>query len=113
LNSQLLELRALQRQQGTISSLSRKFRAFTRVSVAKPIPNLISGRLLARNTIWNLFGQLFPMAVAVVAIPRLVRGLGVARFGVLSLAWIVVGYEITMKIASTHVCFAFNIHEYC
>jgi O-antigen/teichoic acid export membrane protein len=62
------------------------------VSVTKPIPNLTSGRLLARNTIWNLLGQLFPMAVAVVAIPPLVRGLGVARFGVLSLAWIVVGY---------------------
>jgi O-antigen/teichoic acid export membrane protein len=54
--------------------------------------SLTSGRLLARNTIWNLLGQLFPMVVAVVAIPPLVRGLGVARFGVLSLAWIVVGY---------------------
>jgi O-antigen/teichoic acid export membrane protein len=62
------------------------------VSSAKPIPNLTSGRLLARNTIWNLLGQMLPMAVAVVAIPPLVRALGVARFGVLSLAWIVVGY---------------------
>src|SRR5713101_3045363 len=62
------------------------------MSVVAPTSPLTSGRLLARNTIWNLFGQLFPMAVAVVAIPPLVRGLGVARFGVLSLAWIVVGY---------------------
>jgi O-antigen/teichoic acid export membrane protein len=53
---------------------------------------LTSGRLLARNTIWNLLGQLLPMAVAVVAIPPLIRGIGVARFGVLSLAWIVIGY---------------------
>jgi len=62
------------------------------MSVAEPIPNLTSGRLLARNTIWNLIGQVLPMAVGVVAIPPLVRSLGVDRFGVLSLAWIVIGY---------------------
>jgi O-antigen/teichoic acid export membrane protein len=33
-----------------------------------------------------------PLLVAVVAIPPLVNGLGVARFGVLSLAWVFVGY---------------------
>lgn len=54
--------------------------------------NLTSGRILARNTVWNLLGQLLPMAVGVVAIPPLVRSLGVDRFGVLSLAWIVIGY---------------------
>ena len=32
------------------------------------------------------------MAVAVVAIPSLIRVLGVPRFGVLSLAWTVIGY---------------------
>jgi len=32
------------------------------------------------------------MFVAVVAIPILVRGIGVPRFGILSLAWIVIGY---------------------
>jgi O-antigen/teichoic acid export membrane protein len=54
--------------------------------------NLTGGRLLARNTVWNLLGLLTPMAVGVVTIPPLIRGLGVARFGVLSLAWIVIGY---------------------
>src|SRR6267142_974592 len=54
--------------------------------------NLTGGRLLARNTIWNLLGMVLPMAVALVAIPRLVRGIGVDRFGLLSLAWIVIGY---------------------
>jgi O-antigen/teichoic acid export membrane protein len=62
------------------------------MSVAKPVSHLTSGRLLARNTIWNLLGQMLPMAVGVVAIPVLIRGMGVARFGILSLAWIVVGY---------------------
>lgn len=54
--------------------------------------HLTSGRLLARNTIWNLLGLLLPLAVGVVAVPPLIRGMGVARFGLLSLAWIVVGY---------------------
>src|SRR5258708_6544452 len=62
------------------------------MSVAKTVSHLTSGRLLARNTIWNLIGQMLPMAVGVVAIPLLIRGMGVARFGILSLAWIVVGY---------------------
>ncbi len=51
-----------------------------------------SGLLLARNAIWNIVGQTAPMLVAVYAIPRLIRGLGTARFGVLTIAWMVVGY---------------------
>jgi O-antigen/teichoic acid export membrane protein len=60
--------------------------------IAKAIPNLTSGRLLARNTIWNLIGQLIPLLVGMVAIPPLVRGLGIDRFGLLSLVWIIIGY---------------------
>lgn len=59
---------------------------------ANPQVNLTSGGLLARNTVWNLLGTLLPMAVAVVSIPPLVRALGLDRFGLLSLAWIVIGY---------------------
>lgn len=33
-----------------------------------------------------------PLLVAIVAIPLLIEGLGIARFGVLTLAWMVVGY---------------------
>lgn len=53
---------------------------------------LTRGGLLARNTIWNLIGQGAPLLVALFAIPVLIRGLGTARFGVLTLAWMVVGY---------------------
>jgi O-antigen/teichoic acid export membrane protein len=62
------------------------------MSVSTQPSGLTSGRLLARNTIWSLLGQLLPMAAAVVCVPPLIHGLGVARFGVLSLAWIVIGY---------------------
>lgn len=62
------------------------------MNLEKPIASLTRGSLLARNTIWNLLGQLLPMSVAVLAIPALIHGLGAARFGVLSLAWVVIGY---------------------
>src|ERR1700731_4320142 len=54
--------------------------------------HLTSGRLLARNTVWNLLGSGAPMLVAVVCIPILIRGLGKERFGVLALAWALIGY---------------------
>lgn len=51
-----------------------------------------TGRLLARNTLFNLAGQLLPLLVAFFTIPLLMRGLGVERFGVLTLTWMVIGY---------------------
>lgn len=51
-----------------------------------------SGKLLARNTIYNLLGYGIPVIVALVLIPPLIKGLGDERFGILNLAWIVVGY---------------------
>jgi O-antigen/teichoic acid export membrane protein len=54
--------------------------------------HLTSGRLLARNTVWNLIGSGAPMVVAVFCIPILIRGLGKERFGVLTLAWALIGY---------------------
>lgn len=54
--------------------------------------NLTGGRRLARNVVWNLLGTGAPLLVAIVAIPILIEGLGTARFGVLTLAWMVVGY---------------------
>lgn len=53
---------------------------------------LTSGRTLARNVLWNLLGTGAPLLVAIVAIPMLIEGLGLARFGVLTIAWMVVGY---------------------
>src|SRR6266446_8547520 len=54
--------------------------------------HLTSGRLLARNTVWNLLGSGAPMVVAVFSIPILIRGLGKERFGALTLAWALIGY---------------------
>lgn len=48
--------------------------------------------LLARNVGYNLLGQVLPMIVALVSLPIIVRSLGAERFGVLALAWVVIGY---------------------
>jgi O-antigen/teichoic acid export membrane protein len=53
---------------------------------------LLSGRLLARNTLFSLGGQAATIVCAVIAVPLLVDGLGTVRFGVLTLAWAVIGY---------------------
>lgn len=53
---------------------------------------LIAGRFLARNTFWNLLGGVAPLFVAVITIPFIVRGLGIDRFGVQTLVWVIIGY---------------------
>ena len=53
---------------------------------------MTDGRLLARNTLLNLLGQVFPLLVALVALPLLIKGLGAERFAILALAWTAIGY---------------------
>ncbi|MCP4683411.1 MAG: oligosaccharide flippase family protein, partial [Desulfobacterales bacterium] len=62
------------------------------VPETNPAEKLTQGRLLARNTILNISGYTLPMLVAIFAIPLLVRGLGTERFGILTLAWVIIGY---------------------
>lgn len=52
----------------------------------------LRGRAMARNTTWNMVGQVVPLLIAAVVIPILIRRLGVSGFGVLTLAWTLVGY---------------------
>ena len=52
----------------------------------------IQSSLLARNTLLNFIGQAVPVLVGVATIPFVVRGLGTERFGLLSLAWVILSY---------------------
>jgi len=52
----------------------------------------IGGRVLARNTMLNLAGQVLPLLVAVFSAPYVIHNLGPDRYGLYSLASIVVGY---------------------
>lgn len=53
---------------------------------------LTGGRLIARNILFNLAGNSIPLGAAIVAIPILINELGIERFGVLGLAWTLIGY---------------------
>lgn len=53
---------------------------------------LPTGAQLARSTLWNGIGFLLPGVAALIAVPPLIRGIGLDRFGVLTLAWVLVGY---------------------
>src|SRR5258708_10454016 len=52
----------------------------------------MENRRLARNAVWNLLSLAAPMLVALGAIPVLIRTLGADRFGILTLAWMLIGY---------------------
>ena len=45
-----------------------------------------------RNMLWNLLGAVLPLFAGLLAIPQLIGALGVERFGLLNLGWLLVGY---------------------
>ncbi len=47
---------------------------------------------LSKNLFFNLSGPLLPFLMAAVCIPVLIRGVGTTRFGLLTIAWTVIGY---------------------
>ncbi|MDR9418370.1 flippase [Gracilimonas sp.] len=53
---------------------------------------LLKGALLFRNVLWSLGGKVLPIAVALFAIPVLIGKLGDARFGLLSIIWVIIGF---------------------
>ncbi len=53
---------------------------------------LTSGPRLAKNIVWNLAGQGLPLLVGIVVIPVLINALGTERFGILAIAWMIIGY---------------------
>jgi O-antigen/teichoic acid export membrane protein len=62
------------------------------VAPDQPLKLPLGGSRLAHNSILNLIGQGAPLVAAIIAIPVLINGLGTDRFGVLSLAWMMIGY---------------------
>ena len=64
----------------------------TETKNSNPSERLTRSNLLVRNTLLNFIGQAAPLVIAFFAIPILIKGLGIDRFGVLTLAWMVIGY---------------------
>jgi O-antigen/teichoic acid export membrane protein len=56
------------------------------------------GSRVGRNTFLNLIGLGVPVLVGVVTIPFMVRRLGVERYGLFSLVWVILGYLTTFDL---------------
>src|SRR6516225_5456222 len=52
----------------------------------------LTGHLFARNAAFNIVGEVITFCIAVISVPLIVRKLGTDAFGILSLAWVVLGY---------------------
>ena len=55
-------------------------------------PDLTGSPLLVKNTLLNLLGYGSPLVVALFSIPKIIQGMGTERFGILTLAWVLIGY---------------------
>ena len=58
----------------------------------------ITGTLLTKNWALNLAGQLAPLVVALAAMPYVIHGLGSERFGILSIAWVLLSYSTLLDL---------------
>ena len=47
---------------------------------------------ISKNIIWNISGATIPVVVGVFLMPAIIRRLGISRFGLLSVLWMLIGY---------------------
>jgi len=52
----------------------------------------LSSTSIVRNISYNLLSYILPLILAVIFLPILIRGIGDEKFGILNIAWIVIGY---------------------
>ena len=56
------------------------------------VNNFYSVKSIAKNTFINIVGFALPLLLGIAIIPALIKSMGVDRFGILTLAWMVIGY---------------------
>ncbi|MDD3182163.1 MAG: flippase [Alphaproteobacteria bacterium] len=68
---------------------------------------MIAAGRVTNNIMWNFAGNVLPLVVGVLTFPLLLKGLGVERFGLLGIAWVLVGYfslfDLGLSRAITHI----------
>lgn len=47
---------------------------------------------MKKNTIYNLLSSVIPMSIGIIAVPFLIKKMGIESFGVLSIIWTFIGY---------------------
>jgi O-antigen/teichoic acid export membrane protein len=62
------------------------------VNTTRPPIKLTHAPGLVSNVLWNFAGSVAPLLGAVIAAPLLISGLGIERFGVFMIAWMIIGY---------------------
>jgi O-antigen/teichoic acid export membrane protein len=58
----------------------------------RSINSVEASSAIMRNTAWNFLGTILPLLLALITIPLLIHSIGTERFGVLTIAWVVLGY---------------------
>ena len=56
------------------------------------------GVTVARNVLGTLLSQVLPPFVAIATVPAIVHGLGVDRYGVLAIVWVILGYSTFLEL---------------
>lgn len=51
-----------------------------------------SANKYAKNSILNIISNILPIFVGLVSIPFLIKGMGIERFGIINIAWMLIGY---------------------
>lgn len=54
--------------------------------------NAVGKKMILKNVTWNLLGRFVPLISAIVAIPLLIKSLGIDYFGIFTLVLMVIGY---------------------
>ncbi len=57
-----------------------------------------AGRAILKNTVFNLIGQVLPIIAAILGVPILIKYLGIERFGILSLLWMIMWYSTMLDL---------------
>ena len=63
---------------------------------------LTNNRLLAKNTLWNLGGNIGTVIIALLAIPIIFSHLGASRLGILTLVWAIEGHFGIFDLGLSH-----------